>query len=246
VTSGTGFRVFASTQPISVDVLKRFLELDLVNVSDAMYGMSSVDDALRPLWGPVPRVSGAAVTVSVTPGNGQMIRRAILLCRPGDVIVVNAFGTEERAVLGGSIVADMRANGVAAVIVDGAVRDRSEISAQRFPVFARAVTTRGGTDTNGRGEVNAPVACGGVVVCGGDLVLADDEGIVVVPRRDLEHVYERASGVQARMGNVRELGTRVEEARHGRVRGYEKVADALRSGGCVELEQTWDGQGNSA
>jgi regulator of RNase E activity RraA len=232
--------VFASPPQIEADLIAAFAKLDLVNVADAMHGMGSMDGRIEPIWRPVPRVIGTALTVCVTPGNGQMIRRAILMGRPGDVMVINAFGTEERAVLGGSVIADVRANEIAAVIVDGAVRDRGEIATQRVPVFARALTTRAGTDTKGRGEINAPIACGSVVVCPGELVLADDEGVVVVPRLDVQLVHDSALAVQARMGSVRELEGRLDEARRGRVRGYDVVAEALQTGGCAEFGQTWE------
>jgi regulator of RNase E activity RraA len=237
--AGTGFRVFASPPPLDPALIARFAELDLVNVADAMYGLGSVDGEIRPIFDPVRRVVGPALTVTVSPGNGQMIRRAILLARPGDVMVVNAFGNVDRAVLGGSVIADMAANGIAALVVDGAVRDLAEIRAQDFPVHARRLTSRSGTDVSGKGEVNAPVACGGVAVLPGDLVIADEEGVVVVPRRDAAALAAKAEAVQAVKGATKDLGARRSEARAGQVRGYGKVAEALTAGGCVEITNTW-------
>jgi regulator of RNase E activity RraA len=237
--AGTGFRVFASPPPIDPSELAPFAELDVVNVADAMYGLGCVDGAIHPLFSPMPAVIGPALTVAVTPGNGQMIRRAILLARRGDIMVVNAFGNVDRAVLGGSVVADMIANGIAGLIVDGAVRDIAETRSQSFPVFARGFTSRSGTDRAGRGEVNAPIACGGVVVFPGDIVLASEEGVVVVPRRDGPGVAKAAATVQGTKGSTRELAKRQAAARPGSVKGYAVIAEALQSGGCVEFEKPW-------
>jgi regulator of RNase E activity RraA len=164
------------------------------------------------------------------------------MARAGDVLVVNGFGNVERAVLGGSIVADCEANGFSAIVIDGAVRDKAEIGAQALPVYARATTPRSGTDVGGRGEVNTPIACGGIAVMPGDLVLADEEGVVVVPRRDAVAVAARARQVQERMGSIDGLGARLHEAKRGRVRGYPDIKATLEQMGCIESPMTWEDQ----
>lgn len=237
--AGTGFRVFASPASTDRHALAALAELDLVNVADAMHGVGCVDSAIRPFLAPVPRVVGPALTVLVTPGNGLMIRRAILLARSGDVLVVNAFANTERAVLGGSIVADMIAHGIAGLVIDGAVRDIAEIRELGLPVFARALSSRSGTDLSGKGEVNVPIACGGVVVFPGDIILADQEGIVVVPRRDASLVAAHAAEVQKKKGSIAELATRKAQTGVGKVRGYAAIAETLRTGGCLEFDRTW-------
>jgi len=98
------------------------------------------------------------------------------------VIVANAHAGNARAILGGAVGMFMAHRGVAGLIVDGAVRDVAEFRALGFPVMARSVTPRSGTSLAGWGEVNIPVACGGVVVQPGDIVVGDEEGIVVVER----------------------------------------------------------------
>jgi len=237
--AGTGFRVFASPPRVERLTLDSFADLDLVNIADAMYGLGCVDGRIRSVSAPVHRVVGPALTVSVTPGNGLMIRRAILLAQPGDVLVVNAFANAERAVVGGSVVADMIANGIVGLVVDGAVRDVAEIRTQGFAMFARALSSRSGSDPSGKGEVNAPIACGGVVVFPGDIVIADEEGVVVVPRRDAAAVALKSSEIQRIKGSTQALAARQAKARVGRVGGSPEIAAALARGGWLEFEKSW-------
>jgi regulator of RNase E activity RraA len=113
----------------------------------------------------------------------MMLRAAIDLAQPGDVIVVNAHGDVTRAILGGFVAMHMVHRGVRGLVVDGAVRDITEFQELGLPVMARGITPRSGTTAGGWGEVNVPIACGGVVVHPGDAIIGDHEGIAVVPRR---------------------------------------------------------------
>ncbi|MDA8219471.1 MAG: hypothetical protein M0Z94_17860 [Dehalococcoidales bacterium] len=118
-----------------------------------------------------------------------MVQKALAMAQPGDVIVIDGFGVVSRSVWGGnrSLVAASR--GLAGVIIDGATRDIDVTKGTGLPLFARAVCPLG-SRSNGPGEINYPIACGGVVVNPGDIVIADAEGIVVVPREDAADVYQ--------------------------------------------------------
>jgi regulator of RNase E activity RraA len=157
-------------------------EAGVGDISDVMRGSGIVDGALTAVYAPMRRIFGPALTVDVSPGDGLLLRAAIDVAQPGDVIVVNAHGVTARAVLGGIIGMHMVNRGVVGLIVDGAVRDVEEFRALGLPVMARAVTPRSGTSSSGWGEVNVPIACGGAVVSPGDLVVADGEGIAFIPR----------------------------------------------------------------
>jgi RraA family protein len=155
-------------------------------LSDAME-LNLMDSAIRAIHGNVRRVVGAAVTVQVPPGDFLMIPEAMSKARPGDVLVIDAGGETKRSVWGEYFSTWAQGIGLAGVIIDGASRDVADIEALGFPVFARATTPRKPT-MQGLGEVNVPVSCGGVCVIPGDIVVADREGVIVVPLRHLERV----------------------------------------------------------
>jgi len=175
-----GFRIRARPEARDDEGLRSTLAgYDTSDVADAL-NQSGTMVGLAAVWAPVPRICGTAVTVSTPIGGVFVLRMGMDLCRPGDVLVVTARGASTFAMFGGHISVAMKNRGVAGVIVDGCVRDADEIRDAGLPVFARGMATAAAS-ADGPGEVNVPVACGGVVVSPGDLVLADGNGIVVVP-----------------------------------------------------------------
>ncbi|WP_043262619.1 RraA family protein [Streptomyces sp. CT34] len=155
-----------------------------------------MDIGIRSLWAPAPKVAGPAFTVQCPPGDNLMLHAAIHRAQPGSVIVVES-GDTDFALAGGNVCAVARRRGIAAFVLDGLIRDLAEVREMGFPVYARgvipipggkkAVTPLGGT-----------VRCGGVHVNGGDLVVADEEGVVVVPRGRQEEVLRDARAKAAK------------------------------------------------
>jgi len=146
--------------------------------------------AIRPLWSPMPRVAGPAFTVRTARHDNLMLHAAIYHAEPGDLIVVEA-GDDEMAVAGGNVCAVAQRRGVAGFIIDGVIRDVSESRATGFPLFAHGPSPiPGGKD--GPGDIGGPITCGGVRVNPGDVVVADEEGIVVVARARAEALLEDA------------------------------------------------------
>jgi regulator of RNase E activity RraA len=145
---------------------------------------------IHPLWAGMPRVAGPAFTVRTPYHDNLMVHAAIYRAEPGDVIVVEA-GDAEMAVAGGNVCAIAQRRGVAALVVDGVIRDVAEARERGFPVFARGASPIP-AGRKGPGAINGPVRCGGVAVHPGDVVVADEEGIVVVPRAGAAGVLERA------------------------------------------------------
>jgi 4-hydroxy-4-methyl-2-oxoglutarate aldolase len=167
-----------------------FSELSPTALVDALDRSQVMDIGIRPLWQPMPRIAGPACTVRCPPGDNLMLHAAIYRAPPGAVIVVEA-GDVDYAVSGGNVCAVARRRGIAGFIVDGVIRDLAEVREDRFPVFARGVIPiPGGKDK--LGELNTTVRCGGVQVDAGDVVVADEEGIVVVPAARQERVLEMA------------------------------------------------------
>ena len=233
-TATVGFRVYSRIERPPADVLAAYHELETTNLSDTTYGMGVMDPAIRPLIPPRERIVGPAVTCCTSPGNGLMIRKAIELSQPGDVLVVNSFGNEQRAVVGGNVLISMAAKGIIALVLDGVVRDVDEARRIGLAVYARGSVPRAGTSPQGRGEVNVPIACGHVAVLPGDVVIGDEDGIVVVPRADAAAVATRARIVQAEKGSAADFEARWADARAGQA--PPSVDRLLRDQGCAIYE----------
>jgi len=170
-----------------------------------------VRDALRdpsPVAGHAAH-RGAGLIIRTGRHDNLMFHASIYLARPGDVIVVEA-GDDEMAVAGGNVCAIAQRNGVAGLVVDGVIRDVGESRANLFPVFARGASPIP-AKRGGGGDMNATIRCGGVVVNPGDVVVADEEGIVVIPRARADEVLEKA---QARVAADAKLSLDDWERRH--------------------------------
>ena len=189
-----GFRVLTDvprTPPELVEALRGKASSD---VSDAMGRFYAMDPGIVSRTG-LP-LCGVAVTVNARPGDNLMLHKAMELARPGDVLVVCTNGCTTSAVFGDIMGNTAVAAGLGGLVVDGAVRDVEGLKALGLPAYSRSVTP-GACDTDGPGEVNVPVSCGGVVVAPGDVVLGDQDGVVVIPREDAAVVLERLAAVEA-------------------------------------------------
>ncbi|RDV00924.1 RraA family protein [Trinickia dinghuensis] len=136
-------------------------------------------------------MAGTAVTLRSRGGDNLTFLRALDVCRPGDVLVIDAGGDLNNAVVGGILTFYAASVGLAGVIVDGAIRDVAEIRSRDFPVYASGVTHRG-PYKDGPGEINVPVSVGGMVVNPGDIVVGDQDGLLAIPPADAEDVIEKA------------------------------------------------------
>ncbi|OIK05620.1 RraA family protein [Streptomyces monashensis] len=165
-------------------------DVPTTTLADLLGREQVMDIGIRPLWGPPPRVAGPAFTVSCPPGDNLMLHAAIHRAAPGSVIVVES-GDLDHALAGGNVCAVARRNGVAAFVADGLIRDLGEVRELGFPVFARGIIPIPGAKKAVR-PLNEPVRCGGVRVEPGDVVVADEEGVVVVPHARAEELLPAA------------------------------------------------------
>jgi regulator of RNase E activity RraA len=149
-------------------------------LADVLGRTQVMDISIRPLWTPVRRIAGPAFTVRCPPGDNLMLRAAIYRAQPGSIIVVEA-GDVDYALAGGNVCAVAHRRGIAGFVVDGVIRDLAEVREMGFAVFARGVIPFPGAKAAVT-PLNQPVRCGGVTVRTGDIVVADEEGVVVVPR----------------------------------------------------------------
>lgn len=179
-------------------VVRRFGALPTAAVSDVLERQAGAP-GLLPIPGTLPPgavVAGPALTVRTTPGDNLAIHRALDLAEPDDVLVVDGRGYAERAVLGGLLARYAARRGVAAIVVDGAVRDVSDLVRTGLPVLARAVT-HVGPWKNGPGELRGLVSCAGAVVAHGDVVVVDEDGVAVVPAARAEEAATAAEALVA-------------------------------------------------
>ena len=171
----------------------------------AVLGVATVHEAdqkrgaLRPEVRPVQtgaRIAGSAVTVRCHAGDNLMIHAAVETCRPGDVLVVTTDSSSTDGMLGELLAVSLRAHGVIGVVIDAGVRDVAELRTMTFPVWSRAISPQGTVKVR-PGSVNVPVVCAGQAVRPGDAIVADDDGVVVVPRERAAAVLEAGRQRQA-------------------------------------------------
>ena len=170
-------------------------DISPTTLADVLGRPQVMDIGIRPLYGAAGRVAGPAFTVRCPPADNLMLHAAIYRAEPGSVIVVQA-GDLDYAMAGGNVCAVAQRRGISAFVIDGVIRDLAEVRELGFPVFARGVIPVPGAKAAVL-PLGEPVLCGGVTVSAGDLVVADEEGVVVVPAARQEQVLRDARAKDA-------------------------------------------------
>ncbi len=183
-------------------------------VSDAQASMNVMDPGIKPVW-PGARMSGLVFTARCYQGGIITVHKALLEAPSGSVIVVEGAGDATGALFGELMATEARARGLAGVVVDGAVRDAEGLGELQFPVFARAVTPRVGSNRR-VGATQGDIVCGGVAVRPGDVVVGGRDGVAIIPRAQLADVV---MAVRAVAKKEAELRTRMQQG--------ERVADII-------------------
>lgn len=167
-----------------------FKHLPTTAISDATGGHTNLRSDIKPVADHF-KIAGRAVTVRLPDGENGAVLEAIRAANEGDILVIDAKGNTNRAVAGDFVISLAKGIGVQGFVVDGVIRDIAAIRELDFPVFSLGTTVAAG-NKNGGGQVNVPIAIGGVTVQPGDYIIGDVDGVIVVPQHDAERIVAAA------------------------------------------------------
>ncbi|MEM8563515.1 MAG: RraA family protein [Pseudomonadota bacterium] len=225
---GPGFRIrrdFPRPKPEVIDALASYPCPDISDILNRLYTMKP---ELKNLTSD-KKICGPACTVKVYPGDNLMVHQALDIAKSGDIVVVDAGESAMNGIVGDLISTKAKFRGIQGFVIDGLIRDLSDIQALDFPVYARGVTPVGPLH-RGPGEINFSISCGGIVVNPGDVICGDENGLVVVRQ---EFAEELVSRLEEQKNSSAEYEENVKKG----VFSNAWVNNALDSAGCVYVDE---------
>lgn len=229
-----GNRVFLQRPLPDISLVNAFKQIPAANIADSLNRSCGMHPRItRFSKSSVPIIAGPALTVKTRAGDNLFIHQALDMALPGDVIVVANEGTNHRSLMGEIMFNYAKYKQIAALILDGPIRDVDCLAELGLPVYATGVTPAGPYKT-GPGEVNVPVSCGEINVNPGDIIVADGDGVIVVPLRDAAAVLEGAQKLSA------SDAAKVNAAASGTAK-REWVAKAINDTGAAIIDASYYG-----
>jgi 4-hydroxy-4-methyl-2-oxoglutarate aldolase len=196
--SGIAVRNVTRADAASVAQLAKF---GVATVHEAMGRVGLLDTYMRPIY-PGAKACGTAVTILAHPGDNWMLHAAAEMLQPGDVAVLGTSSANTDGMFGDLLATSFRARGAVGLVIDAGCRDTAELRDMEFPVWSNTVNAKGTVKAT-IGSVNTPIICAGALVHPGDVVVADDDGVVIVPKLHAARVAAAAAAREAK-----ETGTR--------------------------------------
>ena len=224
--SNIGFRIIMNIKRPPKEIIEKFKKCSTSSIADGMNRFFCVAPEIKMINQKRGlRMVGSALTVKTRPIDNLMVHKALDMAQPGDVIVIDADGNMNGAILGEIMVKMAQKKALAGYIIDGCIRDSSTIEKMDFPVFARGISPKG-PHKDGPGEINLPISCGGVIINPGDISVGDEDGVVVIPPSEAENLLKKV------LAKEKKEEKRLENIEKGIPRDRSWIDKALKEKGC--------------